>query len=156
VTWLDLTSEGRDWAGPSNRYLKTGFYSPYFIVPKKGGGLLPILEPCVSWIRPFKRSLSRCQCRDASSNAFVPKIGLQRWTWRKCTFMSQFSLNTGCFCTSAFEGWAFYYKVLPFRISQGLFWEAIWTEQGLCTWHESLPPSNRPAQIMFSVIFPTP
>ncbi len=51
--------------------MKSGFYSPYFIVPKKGGGLRPILD-----LRVLNRALhklrSGCWRRDASFNASVP------------------------------------------------------------------------------------
>ncbi len=57
--------------------MKTGFYSPYFIVPKKGGGWRPILDLRVLNWASFRSRDSR---RSASSGASVPEIGLQRLT----------------------------------------------------------------------------
>ncbi len=39
------TGEGHVRAGPSK--MKSGFYSPYLILPRKGGGLRPILDLCI-------------------------------------------------------------------------------------------------------------
>ncbi len=57
--------------------MKTGFYSPYFIVPKKGGGWRPILDLRILNWASFRSRDSR---RSASSGASVPEIGLQRLT----------------------------------------------------------------------------
>ncbi len=57
--------------------MKTGFYSLYFIVPKKGGGWRPILDLRVLNWASFRSRDSR---RSASSGASVPEIGLQRLT----------------------------------------------------------------------------
>lgn len=74
--------------------MKQGFYSPYFIVPKKSSGLWPIWI-WASWIGPFTSFRSGCWSRSASSVASNPRIGLQWLTWRTRTFMSRFFLNTG-------------------------------------------------------------
>ncbi len=66
--------------------MKQGFYSPYFIVPKKDGGLRPILD-CDSWTGPCTGSRLRCWRTGAWSNAYSPGIGLQWSTWRMLTFM---------------------------------------------------------------------
>ncbi len=66
--------------------MRQGFYSPYFIVPKKDGGLRPILD-CDSWTGPCTGSRLRCWRTGAWSNAYSPGIGLQRSTWRMLTFM---------------------------------------------------------------------
>ncbi len=58
---------------------RQGFYSPYFIVPKKCGGLRPILDLRVL-NRSFTSSCSRCGRAGALSNASSPRIGLQRST----------------------------------------------------------------------------
>ncbi len=69
--------------------MKSGFYSPYFIVPKKGDGLRPILDLRVLnqaiHKLPFRMLMQKCIfqcicCRNASFNAFVTSIGLQRST----------------------------------------------------------------------------
>ncbi len=57
--------------------MKTGFFSPYFIVPKKGGGWRPILDLRVLNWASFRSRDSR---RSASSGASIPEIGLQRLT----------------------------------------------------------------------------
>ncbi len=66
--------------------MRQGFYSPYFIVPKKGGGLRPILDLRVLNRAFCTSSRSRCWRTGAWSNAFSPRIGLQRSTWRTLTF----------------------------------------------------------------------
>ncbi len=63
--------------------MRQGFYSPYFIVPKKGGGQSRI---CESWTGLCTSSRSRCWRTGAWSNAFSPRIGLQRSSWRTLTF----------------------------------------------------------------------
>ncbi len=75
--------------------MKTGFYSPYFIVPKKGGGWRPILDLRVLNWASFRSRDSR---RSASSGASVPEIGLQRLTWRTRTSLSQSFRTTGHSC----------------------------------------------------------
>ncbi len=42
---------------------------------------------CASWTGPFMNLLSRCSCRTASSDASVPKFGLQHLTWKTHTSM---------------------------------------------------------------------
>ncbi len=61
--------------------MKAGFFSPYFIVPKKAVGYDQSWV-CASWTGPFISLLSRCSCRTASSDASVPKFGLQHWPER--------------------------------------------------------------------------
>ncbi len=75
--------------------MKTGFYSPYFIVPKKGGGWRPILDLRILNWASFRSRDSR---RSASSGASVPEIGLQRLTWRTRTSLSQSFRTTGHSC----------------------------------------------------------
>lgn len=59
--------------------MRQGFNSPYFIVPRKGGGLRPILDQQVlnraMHRLPFKMLANR-----RMSNASSPRIGLQRST----------------------------------------------------------------------------
>ncbi len=61
--------------------MKAGFFSPYFIVPKKAVGYDQSWV-CASWTGPFISLLLRCSCRTASSDASVPKFGLQHWPER--------------------------------------------------------------------------
>ncbi len=60
---------------------RQGFYSPYFIVPKK---LLAFDQSwiCKFWTGLCTSSRSRCGRAGALSNASSPRIGLQRSTWR--------------------------------------------------------------------------
>ncbi len=93
--------------------MRSGFYSPYFIVPKKSGGLRPILD---LWV--LNRSLHKLPFNYRSfSSASVPEISLQRSTWRTHTFMSRFFLDTGRFCALRSRGGAYQYKVLPFGLA---------------------------------------
>ncbi len=58
--------------------MRQGFYRPYFIVPKKSGGLQT---------NPGSGSLEPGFAQAPLSNASSPRIGLQRSTWRMLTFM---------------------------------------------------------------------
>ncbi len=89
--------------------MKAGFFSPYFIVPKKSGGLRPILV-CASWTGPFISLLSRCSCRTASSDASVPKFGLQHWPEDPYFHVSILPCHRLRF---AFEGRAYQYRSCP-------------------------------------------
>ncbi len=90
----DCCPSGKDAIEPvPPAKMRQGFYSPYFIVPKKGGGLRPILD-CDSWTGPCTDSRSRCWCTGAWSNAYSPGIGLQRSTWRMLAFMFRSFRNT--------------------------------------------------------------
>ncbi|KAL0185568.1 hypothetical protein M9458_017238, partial [Cirrhinus mrigala] len=71
--------------------MKKGFYSPYFIVPKKGGGLRPILD-----LRVLNRALL--------------KLPFKMLTLKHI-------LTHRPFLRFAFEGRAYQYKVLPFGLS---------------------------------------
>ncbi len=82
----DCCPPGKDAIEPVPPAERQGFYSPYFIVPKKDGGLRPILD-CDSWTGPCTGSRLRCWRTGAWSNAYSPGIGLQRSTWRMLTFM---------------------------------------------------------------------
>ncbi len=78
--------------------MRSGFYSRYFIVPKKSGGLRPILDLRVL-NRPFTGSRSKCSHRNASFGASVPKIGLQRSTRRTRTSTCRSFCATGHSCS---------------------------------------------------------
>ncbi len=76
--------------------MRLGFCSPYFIVPKKGGGFRPILD-----LRVLNRALHKLPFKMLTQKRIFecihPGIGLQQSTWRTRTFMSRFSLGTGSF-----------------------------------------------------------
>ncbi len=76
--------------------MRSVFYSPYFIVPKKGGGLRPILD-----LRILNRALHRLSFKMLTPKrifASVPKIGLQRSTWRTRTSTCRSFRATGHSC----------------------------------------------------------
>ncbi len=76
--------------------MRSGFYSPYFIVPKKSGGLRPILD-----LRVLNRSLHKLPFKMLTQKRIFECIRPRDWfaaTWRTRTFMSRFFLDTGRFC----------------------------------------------------------
>ncbi len=75
---------------------------------------------CESWTRLYTSSHLRCWRTGAWSNAFSPRIGLQRSTWRMLTFTFRSFRDTEKFLRFAFEGRAWQYRVLPFRLSRSL------------------------------------
>ncbi len=72
---------------------------------------------CESWTRLCTSSRSRCWRTGAWSNAFSPRIGLQRSTWRTLTFTFSILPLHRPFLRFAFEGRAWQYRVLPFGLS---------------------------------------
>ncbi len=82
--------------------MRSGFYSPYFIVPKKSGGF------CASWTGPFTGSRSKCSHR----NAFLGASDL-----KDAYFHVSILPRHRPFLLFAFEGRAYQYKVLPFGLS---------------------------------------
>ncbi|KAL0189944.1 hypothetical protein M9458_017043, partial [Cirrhinus mrigala] len=80
--------------------MKAGFYSPYFIVPMKGGGL-PFLD-------------LRATIQDAHAEAHL-QVCPNRTEGR--TFMLQYFRATDHFLRFTFEGWACQHQVLPFGLS---------------------------------------
>ncbi|KAL0152957.1 hypothetical protein M9458_051735 [Cirrhinus mrigala] len=94
--------------------MKSGFYSPYFIVPKKSGGLQPILD-----LRVLNRSLHTMPFKMLTSKAHPlmhSSPGLVYSHRPKGCVLSclDFYLDTDCFVRFAFKGRAYQYKVLPF------------------------------------------
>ncbi len=76
--------------------MKSGFYSPYFIVPKKGGGLRPILD-----LHVLNRALHKLPFRMLTQRRIFQCIHLFDWfsaiDWRTPTSMSQTSIDTDRF-----------------------------------------------------------
>ncbi len=107
--------EVRDETGPSSRY-KGRVFSPYIMVPKKSGGLQPILGLRIfNWAfhkLPFKmltqkRIFGCIRPRDLSAAVDL-----------KDPYFHVSILPTHRpFLWVAFEGWAYQYKVLPFGLS---------------------------------------
>ncbi len=100
--------EGRDRACP-----KSGFYSPYFIVPKKGDGLRPILDLHVlNWALhklPFRMLMQKCIFQCIRPFNWFAAIDL------KDTYFHVLILpRHRPFLHFAFERQAYQYKVLSF------------------------------------------
>ncbi|XP_051551621.1 uncharacterized protein LOC127439454 isoform X1 [Myxocyprinus asiaticus] len=96
--------------------MKKGFYSPYFIVPKKGGGLQPILDLRVLnqalHRLPFKMLMQKCILASVRHQDCFAAVDLKD-TFFHFSFLSRHRP----FLWFAFEGQAYQYKVLPFGLS---------------------------------------
>ncbi|KAL1270896.1 hypothetical protein QQF64_029912 [Cirrhinus molitorella] len=96
--------------------MKSGFYSPYFIVPKKGGGLRPILD-----LRVLNRSLHRLPFKMLTSKRILSCVRHQDWfaaiDLKDAYFHVSILPRHRPFLRFAFEGRAYQYKVLPFGLS---------------------------------------
>ena len=96
--------------------MKTGFYSPYFIVPKKGGGLRPILD-----LRVLNRSLHRLPFKMLTQKRIFKCIRPQDWfaaiDLKDAYFHVSILPRHRPFLRFAFEGRAYQYKVLPFGLA---------------------------------------
>ncbi len=93
-----------------------GFYSPYFIVPKKGGGLRLILE-----LRVLSRALHQLPFKMLTQKCIFGCIRPRDWFAAidlKDTYIHVSILPYHRpFLRFAFEGRAYQYRVLPFRLS---------------------------------------
>ncbi len=91
--------------------MRSGFYSPYFIVPKKSGGLRPILD-----LRVLNRVLHKLPFKMLN-----PCIRPQDWfaviDLKDAYFHVSILPQCRPFLRFAFEGWAYQYKVLPLGLS---------------------------------------
>ncbi|KAI2668815.1 ORF V: Enzymatic polyprotein [Labeo rohita] len=96
--------------------MKSGFYSPYFIVPKKSGGLRPILD-----LRALNRSLLRLPFKMLTTKRMLTCIRPQDWLaaidLKDAYFHVSILPRHRPFLRFAFEGRAYQYKVLPFSLS---------------------------------------
>ncbi|KAL0147058.1 hypothetical protein M9458_057582, partial [Cirrhinus mrigala] len=96
--------------------MKSGFYSPYFIVPKKSGRLQPILD-----LRVLNRSLLRLPFKMLTSKRILSCIRHQDWfaaiDLKDAYFHVSILPRHSPFLRFAFEGRAYQYKVLPFGLS---------------------------------------
>ncbi|KAL0163578.1 hypothetical protein M9458_039331, partial [Cirrhinus mrigala] len=96
--------------------MKSGFYSPYFIVPKKSGGLRPILD-----LRVLNRSLLRLPFKMLTSKRILSCVRHQDWfaaiDLKDAYFHVSILPRHRPFLRFAFEGRAYQYKVLPFGLS---------------------------------------
>ncbi len=96
--------------------MKSGFYSPYFIVPKKGGGLQPILD-----LRVLNRALHKLSFRMLTQRHIIQCIRHFDWFAAidlKDTYFHVLILpRHRPLLRFMFEGQAYQYKALPFGLS---------------------------------------
>ncbi|KAL0175495.1 hypothetical protein M9458_027825, partial [Cirrhinus mrigala] len=96
--------------------MKLGFYSPYFIVPKKNGGLRPILDLCV-----LNRSLHKMPFKMLTPKRIISCIRHQDWfaaiDLKDAYFHVSILPRHRRFLRFAFEGRVYQYKVLPFGLA---------------------------------------
>ncbi|KAL0187588.1 hypothetical protein M9458_014687, partial [Cirrhinus mrigala] len=96
--------------------MKKGFYSPYFIVPKKGGGLRPILD-----LRALNRALLKLPFKMLTLKRIIMCVRPQDWfvaiDLKDAYFHVSILPRHRPFLWFAFEGRAYQYKVLPFGLS---------------------------------------
>ncbi len=96
--------------------MRSGFYSPYFIVPKKSGGLRPILD-----LRVLNRALHKLPFRMLTQKRIFGCVRPLDWFAAIDLKDSYFHVSIlprhRPFLRFAFEGRAYQYKVLPFGLS---------------------------------------
>ncbi len=96
--------------------MKSGFYSPYFIVPKKGSGLRPILD-----LRVLNRALQKLPFRMLTQRRIFQCIRPFDWfaaiDLKDAYFHVSILPQHRPFLRFVFEGRAYQYKVLPFGLS---------------------------------------
>ncbi len=96
--------------------MRQGFYSPYFIVPKKGGGLRPILD-----LRVLNRALHKLPSKMLTHRRMIKCIQPQDWfaaiDLKDAYFHVSILPRHRPFLRFAFEGRAWQYRVLPFGLS---------------------------------------
>ncbi len=104
----------------------SGFYSPYFIVPKKSGGLRPILD-----LRVLNRSLHKLPFKMLRQKRIFKCIRPRDWfaaiDLKDAYFHVSILPRNSPFLRFAFEGRAYQYKVLPFglALSPRVFTEVV-------------------------------
>ncbi len=96
--------------------MRQGFYSPYVIVPKKGGGLRPILD-----LRVLNRALHKLPFKMLTHRRMIKCIQPQDWfaaiDLKDAYFHVSILPRHRPFLRFAFEGRAWQYRVLPFGLS---------------------------------------
>ncbi len=96
--------------------MRQGFYSPYFIVPKKGGGLRPILD-----LRVLNRALHKLPFKMLTHRRMIKCIQPQDWfaaiDLKDAYFHVSILPRHRPFLRFAFEGRAWQYRVLTFGLS---------------------------------------
>ncbi len=95
---------------------ESGFYSRYFLVPKKDGGLRPILD-----LRRLNHALMRRPFRMITLKQILSQIHTGDWfcslDLKDAYFHIQIAPHHRRFLRFAFEGVAYQYTVLPFGLS---------------------------------------
>ncbi len=95
---------------------ESGFYSRYFLVPKKDGGLRPILD-----LRRLNHALMRRPFRMITLKQILSQICTGDWfcslDLKDAYFHIQIAPHHRRFLRFAFEGVAYQYTVLPFGLS---------------------------------------
>ncbi|KAI2646402.1 Transposon Ty3-G Gag-Pol polyprotein [Labeo rohita] len=95
---------------------ESGFYSRYFIVPKKDGGLCPILD-----LRLLNRSVMRLKFKMLTINQVVSQIRSEDWfvtiDLKDAYFHVSILPQHKKFLRFAFRGEAYQYRVLPFGLA---------------------------------------
>ena len=96
--------------------MESGFYSPYFIVPKKSGGSRPILD-----LRVLNRCLHKLPFRMLTQRRILQCVRPRDWfaaiDLKDAYFHVSILPRHRQFLRFAFEGRAWQYKVLPFGLS---------------------------------------
>ncbi len=96
--------------------LESGFYSRYFVVPKRDGGLRPILD-----LRPINRALCKRLFRMITLKQILAQIRPGDWfasvDLKDAYFHIQITPHHRRFLRFAFKGTAYQYSVLPFGLA---------------------------------------
>ncbi len=109
-----LVKEAIERVPPPDR--ESGFYSRYFIVPKKDGGLRPILD-----LRHLNRSLRRFGFKMLTIPIIMSQIRSEDWfvtiDLKDTYFHVSIIPSHRRFLRFAFGGKAFQYRVIPFSLA---------------------------------------
>ncbi len=109
-----LRKEAIEVVPPLDR--ESGFYSWYFVVPKKDGGLRPILD-----LRLLNRSVRRLKFRMLTVKQVVSQIRSEDWfvtiDLKDAYFHVSILPSHRKFLRFAFRGKAYQYRVLPFGLT---------------------------------------